>query len=71
MSVVLRTSLIWALLLAANGAAASHPPKPQQQPDPKITLLVYDYAKVAHQSLDAALKRVRMIFGRRASRLYL
>lgn len=62
MSAVLRYGVIWALFLAANGAAASHAPKPPQQPNLKITLLVYDYAKVAPQSLDASLERVRMIF---------
>lgn len=59
---VLRTGVIWTLFAAANGAAASHPPKPQQQAKLKITLLVYDYAKVALQTLDDALERVRMIF---------
>ena len=62
MSAVLRNSVIWALFVAANGAAASHAPKPQQQAKLKITLLVYDYAKVEPHSLDASLERVRMIF---------
>jgi len=62
MSVVLRTVVVWALFLAANGAAPSHAPKPQQHVQLKITLLVYDYAKVESHSLDDALERMRTIF---------